>query len=116
MKISNSFIIVFIFEMESKPVKLAKEATKPFVDKLQRTTAFGIIEDKLDPLLVKLAEQADNIYGAKEILSNSDWLACHEEEGQSYEKWLNNPKRNEVNEDKKKIYLNIIDPSIGKEF
>jgi hypothetical protein len=70
----------------------------------------------LDPLLVKLANDADTIYGAKEILSSSDWLACHKEEGQPFENWLNNPKRNEVNKAQSKIYLNIIDISIGVEF
>ena len=58
--------------------------------------AFGLIQKDLDPLLVKLANDADNIYGAKEILSPSDWLKCHKEDGQPFENWLSNPKRNEV--------------------
>jgi hypothetical protein len=36
--------------------------------------AFGLIKKSLDPLLVKLGNDADTIYGAKEILSPSDWL------------------------------------------
>jgi hypothetical protein len=63
-----------------------------------------------------LGNDADTLYGAKEILSSSDWLKCHTEEGQPFENWLSNPKRNEVNKERSKIYLNIIDTSISAEF
>ncbi len=67
-------------------------------------------------MLAKLAKKAETIYGAKEILSSSDWLACHKEEGQTYDRWLKNPTRNQVNKARSKIYLNIIDTSIGLDF
>jgi hypothetical protein len=104
--------------MEStKPVfKAAKERKKYVSDKAHRKMAFGLIQKNLDPLLVKLGNDADTIYGPKEILDPSDWLACHKEEGQPFEKWLNTPTRNKVNKIQSKIYLNIIDVSIGIDF
>lgn len=89
---------------------------KIYADKPQRDAAFGPIDDTLEPILVNLASDAETIFGPKKIISKSDWLNCHEEKGQNYEKWLTNSKRNKVNSERSKIYLNIIDPSIASDF
>ena len=89
---------------------------KPFADKAQRDAAFGPIDETTDPLLVKLSENVLNKYGTKMILTKDDWLACHKEEGQNYEQWLSESKKNEVNKEKSKIYLNIIDTLVESDF
>jgi len=89
---------------------------KIYADKPQRDAAFGSIDDTLEPILVNLASDAETIFGPKKIISKSDWLNCYEEKGQNYEKWLTNSKRNKVNSERSKIYLNIIDPSITSDF
>jgi hypothetical protein len=65
---------------------------------------------------VKLSENVLNKYGTKMILTKDDWLACNKEEGQNYEQWLSESKKNEVNKEKSKIYLNIIDTRVESDF
>ena len=56
------------------------------------------------------------MFKPKQILSESDWLACHKEKGQTFDEFLKSPKRNKVTRTKSKVYLNITDPSISEEF
>jgi len=87
-----------------------------FVSLEVRKSALGNLRDISEVGLRLMSEKVEKIYGAKKILDNMDWLACHEENGQTYKEFVEKPDRNEVTKDRSKIYLLIADDEIDQEY
>lgn len=64
----------------------------------------------------KILNQSEKLYEPKRILGSSDWLACHKEPGQSFEKYDVHTTKNPVTKERNKIYIFVIDSTIDQDF
>lgn len=75
-----------------------------------------MIKTCCDNHLKKELTKAEELYEPKKILSSSDWLVDHKENGQSFDKYDTHTTKNPVTEKRNKIYIHVIDPNIEKKF
>lgn len=70
----------------------------------------------MDPLLKKMLQQAETLYQPKKILTNGDWLWGQKERPQTFNLYNRPTVRNEVTQQRNKIYLFVVDDQIKPEF
>ena len=84
--------------------------------KPQRLQALGKITADLDPLLKKILDKAEALYPPKKILSSGDWLWGQKERPQTFNLYNRPGIRNEVTQQRNKIYIFVIDERIDAVF
>lgn len=94
---------------------MESKAKKGFVKLATRKKAIGDLSD-CEVELKYIWEHVEELFGAKQILDEDDWLACENENGQPFHTFVKSKDRNEVTEDRKIIYMLIADDKIDDEF
>jgi hypothetical protein len=92
-------------------VEKTKQKKIPYTvcDLTTRIAAVGKEPVVGDPFLQAFCEQAETLFEPKAVKDEGDWLACHEEQGQSFDRFKDSKTRNVPNKLRKKIYLCIAD-------
>ncbi|TNV76605.1 hypothetical protein FGO68_gene6121 [Halteria grandinella] len=96
-------------------VESTKKA-KEFCSLDQRKSALEGELPKKDYLIDFMCQNAETLFQPKTIKKSDDWLACHEEKGQTFQGFKDSKTRNKTSKERNTIYLYIVDEMIDDDF
>ena len=97
-------------------VEVSKVSKTAVVTQEKRLEAIGDLKVKCEKGVKVVCENAETLFKPMVIHSRGDWLASHEEKGQTFDEFTRRVTRNKVTAERSKVYLNITDSSITEDF
>ena len=86
------------------------------VSKAERLVALGNTRACNDKCLQHILDNSEKLFMPKKIHESGDWLMSHKEKDQTFDKYDQTGVKNLVTEQRNKIYIFVIDPSITPDF
>ena len=78
--------------------------------------AIGNTKTCSDKCMKFILENSERLFMPKKIHESGDWLMSHKEKDQTFDKYDQTGVKNLVTEQRSKIYIFVIDPSITPDF